>query len=307
MEAKKIEDIEKLENSTIITVGVFDGIHLAHRVIFKELMKIGQEKKLLPVVLTFHPHPDKVLGKAETPLIQTLLQRVRKIKEEGVENVIAVKFDRKFSELTPEDFITFLIEKLRMKGILVGENFRFGKDMKGNIEFLKKIADEKGFNIFVIKIFELDGKRLSSSLIRNILLNGRIEEAIPLLGRPYSIFGKVIKGLGLGKTLGVPTANIQTENEVLPEGVFITRAYLKGKNFPSVTNIGKAPTLKGGERTVETHIIGFKEEILNEEIELFFLKKIRGEIEFKSKEELRKRIIEDIEIAKNYFSSIDQA
>jgi len=305
MEAKKIEDIKKPENSTLITVGVFDGIHLAHRKIFKELLKISQEKKLLPVVLTFYPHPDKVLGKAETPLIQTLLQRVRKIKEEGVENVIAVKFDKEFSELTPEDFVAFLIEKLRMKGILVGENFRFGKGMRGNTEFLEKISDKMGFNVFVIKIFELDGKRLSSSLIRNILLEGRIEEAIPLLGRPYSILGKVIKGLGLGKIMGIPTANIQTENEILPEGVFITKAFLKGKNFPSVTNVGIAPTLKGGEKTVETHIIGLKEEILNEEIELFFLKKIRDEIKFKNKEELRKRIIEDIEIAKNYFSSID--
>ncbi len=307
MEAKKIEDIEKLENSTLITVGVFDGIHLAHKAIFKELLKIGQEKKLLPVVLTFYPHPDKVLGKAETPLIQTLLQRVRKIKEEGVENVIAVKFDREFSELSPEDFINFLIEKLKMKGILVGENFRFGKGMKGNTEFLKEIAEKKGFNVFIIKIFELNGKRLSSSLIRNILLEGRVEEAIPLLGRPYSICGKVIKGLGLGKTLGIPTANIQTENEILPEGVFITKAHLKGKTFPSVTNVGRAPTLKGKEKTVETHIIGLEEEILNEEIELFFLKKIRDEIEFKSKEELKKRIVKDIEIAKNYFSSIDQA
>ncbi len=307
MEAKKIEDIEKPENSTLITVGVFDGIHLAHKAIFKELLKISQEKKLLPVVLTFYPHPDKVLGKAETPLIQTLLQRVRKIKEEGVKNVIAVKFDREFSELTPEDFINLLIEKLKMKGILVGENFRFGKGMKGNTEFLKGISKKKGFNVFIIKIFELNGKRLSSSLIRNILLEGRVEEAIPLLGRPYSICGKVIKGLGLGKTLGIPTANIQTENEILPEGVFITKAHLKGKTFPSVTNVGRAPTLKGKEKTVETHIIGLEEEILNEEIELFFLKKIRNEIKFENKEELKKRIIKDIEIAKNYFYSIDQA
>ncbi len=301
MEAKKIEDIKKPENSTLITVGVFDGIHLAHKKIFKELLKISQEKKLLPLVLTFYPHPDKVLGKAETPLIQTLLQRVRKIREEGIENVIAVKFDREFSELTPEDFVFFLIKKLRMKGILVGENFRFGKGMTGNTDFLKKISDKMGFNVFVMKIFELDGKRLSSSLIRKILLEGRIEEATPLLGRPYSILGKVIKGLGLGKIMGIPTANIQTENEILPEGVFITKAFLRGKNFPSVTNVGIAPTLKGGEKTVETHIIGLKEEILNEEIELFFLKKIRDEIKFKNKEELKKRIIEDIEIAKNYF------
>ncbi len=306
MEAKKIEDIENSENSTVITIGVFDGIHHAHSAIFKELLKIGKEKELLPLVLTFYPHPDRILGKAETPLIQTLSQRIKKINEEGVKNVIAVKFDRDFSELSAEGFINFLIEKLKMKGILVGENFRFGKGMEGNIDFLKILAHKKNFEVFSIKIFELDGKRLSSSIIRNLLIEGRVEQVIPMLGRPYSIVGRVVKGLGLGKKLGIPTANILTKNEILPEGVFITKVYLKGKTFPSVTNIGRAPTLKGIDKTVETHIIGLHENIFNEEIEVFFIKKIRDERRFQNVDDLKRRIIEDIEIAKNFFASIQE-
>lgn len=306
MEVKRIENIDKPEDSTVLTVGVFDGIHLAHKNLFNELLKIGIEKNLLPFVLTFHPHPDRVLGKGETPLIQTLSQRIQKIKEAGIENVVAIRFDKEFSELSAEDFVNFLVKRLRMKGILVGENFRFGKGMEGNVDFLKRIGEERNFEVFTIKIFELNRKRLSSSLIRNMLLKGGVEEVIPLLGRPYSISGKVIKGLGIGKRLGIPTANIQTENEILPEGVFITKVCLRGELLPSVTNIGRAPTLKGEDKYVETHIIGFNENIFNEEIELFFIKKIRDEKKFKNEKDLKKRINKDIEIAKNFFASIQE-
>ncbi len=305
METKRIEDIEKLKDSTVLTVGVFDGVHLGHRSIFKELKKISEEKKLLPLVLTFYPHPDRVLKKGETPLIQTLPQRIERIKEEGIENVIAVRFDKEFSELSAREFIDFLIEKLNMKGILVGENFRFGKGMEGNIELLRKIASERNFYIFTMKMFELDGKRISSSLVRKILVEGKVDEAIPLLGRPYSITGRVVRGHGIGKRIGIPTANVQTENELLPEGVFITRIHLKGKFFPSVTNIGRAPTLKNLEKSVETHIIDFEEDIVNEEVEIFFLKKIRNERKFENPEELKKGIEEDIRIAKNFFKKFD--
>lgn len=306
MEVKRIEEIDKPENPTALTVGVFDGIHLAHKILFKELLKIGKEKNLLPFVLTFHPHPDHVLGKAETPLIQTLSQRIQRIKEAGVENVVAIRFDKEFSELSAEDFVNFLLKRLRMKGILVGENFRFGKGMEGNVDFLKRIGEERNFDVFTIKILEVNRKRLSSSFIRNMLLEGDVEDVIPLLGRPYSISGKVIKGLGIGKRLGIPTANIQTENEILPEGVFITKVCLRGKLLPSVTNIGRAPTLKGEDKYVETHIIGFNEDIFNEEIEVFFIKKIRDEKKFKNAEDLKKRITEDIEIAKKLFASIKE-
>lgn len=301
MEAKRIEDIEEFKDSTIITIGVFDGVHLAHEQIFKELLRIAKERNLIPVVITFYPHPDKVLGKGNTPLIQTLSQRVNKIKEKGIKFVIPVKFDRDFYMLSALDFISLLIEKFKMKGILVGENFHFGKGMEGNVDFLKRIGSERKIEVFTIKIFEFDGKRLSSSLIRNMLLQGKVEEASPLLGRFYSITGKIVQGLGIGKKLGIPTANIKTENEILPEGVFITEASIKGLKLPSVTNIGRAPTLKNTEKSVETHIIDFEREILNQEIEIFFIKKIRDEIKFESPEALKERIKEDIKIAKEFF------
>lgn len=301
MEAKRIEDIERFEDSTIITIGVFDGVHLAHEQIFKELLRIGRERKLLPVVVTFYPHPDKVLGKGDTPLIQTLSQRINKIKETGVKIVLAVRFDRDLASISALDFLSLLQEKLKMKGILAGENFRFGKGMEGNVDFLKRVGSEKEFDVFTIKIFELDGKRLSSSLIRNMLMEGKVEDVIPFLGRPYSITGRIVKGLGIGKNLGVPTANIKTENEILPEGVYISKVSIKGKNLPSVTNIGRAPTLKNVEKSVETHIIDFEGEILNEEIEIFLIRKIRDERKFESPEALKKRIEEDIKIAKEFF------
>jgi riboflavin kinase/FMN adenylyltransferase len=304
MELKRIEDIEKPEKSTVITVGVFDGVHVGHKFIFKELLEIGKKKKLLPLVITFYPHPDTVLGKGKTLLIQTLSQKIEKIREEGIENVVAIRFDEDFSKISAGDFIDILIKDFKMKGILVGENFRFGKGMEGNIDFLREIAKKKGFEVFTVKIFEIDGKKISSSLIRNLLLEGRVEEVIPFLGRPYSIKGRVVRGFGIGKRLGIPTANIQSDNEILPMGVFVTKFHLKGKALPSVTNIGHAPTLKETEKSVESHIINFQGEILGEEVEISLLTKIRDEMKFKDEKELRDRIIKDIEIAKDYFEKI---
>ncbi len=303
MEVKKIEDIEPSKKDTIVTVGVFDGVHLAHISLFKELIRLSEEKGLLPLVLTFYPHPDRILRKAETPLIQTLEQRIKKIKETGIETVIPVRFDMGFSNISAEEFMHLLIRKLRMKAILVGENFRFGKGMEGNVNFLKDNSQKYNYEVFTIKIFEVNGLRLSSSLIRDLVSRGMVEETISLLGRAYSITGRVVRGYGIGKKLIVPTINISTTNEILPQGVFITELIHQNKTFPSVTNIGKAPTLKKGDLlSIETHIIGVEKDFLNEEVEIFLLKKIREEIKFSGIEELKARIEKDIEIAREYFS-----
>ncbi|MGQ9619029.1 MAG: bifunctional riboflavin kinase/FAD synthetase [Candidatus Aminicenantia bacterium] len=303
MEAKKIEDIEKSEENSLITVGVFDGVHLGHVKIFEELIRIGEEKGLSPLVLTFYPHPDKVLGKSDTTLIQTLSQRIRKIEEIGIKKVVAVKFDRAFSQISAKDFIGILIKNFKMKALLVGENFRFGKGMEGNLELLKMISSQKKFDVYTVKIFEVNGIRLSSSLIRRKLIEGEVEYVIPLLGRHYSIYGKVVRGYGIGKELGIPTANIYSENEILPEGVFITEIITSGGKYPSVTNIGRAPTIKAKDKSIEVHIIDFYKNVVDEEVEIFLIKKIREEKKFLSIDELKKRIKMDIEIARDFFLS----
>jgi len=297
-----IEKLPSLPGNTVIAIGNFDGIHLGHQKILKFLTKKSKELDLISLVLTFSPHPEKILGGTRIKMLQTLDQRLKEIKKLGIQTVLVASFDEKFSSLSSQEFIQkIVVNILRATAVIVGENFHFGKNREGDIPLLNRAASRYGFQVFSIPSVTKENMIVSSSIIRSLLQEGKIEKAALLLGRFYEIEGKVIKGKSRGKSIGFPTANIQTNNEIVPSGVFITSVTINAKTFPSLTNVGINPTFDRHEANIESYIINFDKNLYGEKIKVNFLKKIRDEIKFSTPEELSAQIKKDLEVAKVYF------
>lgn len=296
--------MEKLiiENSAV-SIGNFDGFHLGHARIINNLKEAAQKRILKSVILTFSPHP-KLLFKKVSAFIHTDTQRRSILESQGIDRVLFIDF-REVSGLSPDQFVRdFLIEKCKMQYLVVGDNFRFGKSREGDIKTLRNMSGKFGFSILVVKPVYLDGVRVSSSLIRTKLMTGEIEFANKMLGRPYFIDGMVVKGEKLGRELGFPTINIETDNTIQPDGVFKTKVKIQQDIFDSVTNIGNRPTFRDknekgdSAKHIETHILGFQGELYGKEVRIFFERKIRDEIKFDSREGLMEQIKKDIEKVK---------
>lgn len=286
-----------------VAIGNFDGLHLGHQKILQFLVRKAKERGLYSVVLTFSPHPEKVLGQSRIAMIQTLPQRLAGIKEYGVQAALVAAFDRTFSGLSSQEFVQkIIVSAFQAKEVIVGTNFRFGHDRAGDIKDLQRLGAGSGFIVHPIPAVVHRGRIVSSSLIRCFLAEGKIEKANALLGRAYEIEGKVIKGASRGKALGFPTTNIQTANEITPEGVFVTEAKIHGRIYPSVTNIGTRPTFGENELHLETFLFRFRGSVYRKKIKLCFLKKLRRERKFSNAQDLVKQIQKDIAAAKGYFS-----
>jgi riboflavin kinase/FMN adenylyltransferase len=293
-----------LGSPTAVAIGNFDGLHLGHQKILRFLVQRSQKKRLSSLVLTFYPHPEKSLEKSKIDMIQTLEQRLEGIKKFGVQTVLVTPFNKTFSNLSSEAFVRkILVNTLKVKEVIIGENFRFGKNREGGIPMLKQLGSQFGFNVHSILPQKKRGRIVSSSLIRKLLLEGKVEEASAFLGRFYQIEGKVIKGEERGRIIGFPTANIETVNEILPQGVFITFAEIHSKIYLSLTNVGKRPTFEDKGLVIESHLMGFGQKVYGRKIKLFFLKKIREEKSFPSPQSLSNQIKKDLEVAKAYFQS----
>ncbi|MFB0566740.1 MAG: bifunctional riboflavin kinase/FAD synthetase [Candidatus Aminicenantaceae bacterium] len=303
MEAiKGLENFPSLSQNTIITIGNFDGVHLGHQKILKFLVDEAKKNDLFSLVLTFSPHPEKILGKSKIQMIQTVDQRLETIENFGVSGVLVTPFDENFSNLSSRDFIQkILIDTLQARGVVIGENFHFGKNREGDITTLQTLGSKMGLLVHEIPSVTRNGRTVSSSLIRSLLYEGKIEAANSLLGRCYEVEGKVIKGEARGKALGFPTANIETQNEIIPLGVFISEVSLNSQKYSSVTNAGYRPTFGQEEIQIESYIINFNKNLYGKRIILRFIKKIRNEIRFKTTEELSLQIKKDLKEALNYF------
>jgi riboflavin kinase/FMN adenylyltransferase len=302
----KVENsFEKLPSSfdhSIIAIGNFDGVHTGHQKILQCLSKKAKELGLPSLILTFSPHPEKVLGKKRTRMIQTLEQRLKEIKKFEVQAVLVVPFDDKFSSLSSQEFIQkIVVEALKAKAVVIGENFRFGKNRRGDISLLKRLASKFNLQVYPIPQLTRQGRPVSSSLIRKLLEQGKIKRAKTLLGRPYEIEGKVIKGKSRGKAIGFPTANIETKNEIVPSGIFITTTEVDREKFPSLTNVGNCPTFGQQGTNIESYIINFDRNLYGKTIKISFIKKIREEIKFKTQDSLSEQIMKDLKTAKRYF------
>jgi len=289
-----------------IGLGNFDGLHRGHMALINTLLNECRIHDLSSVVYTFKKHPENILRKKLfTPLIMTMEHKIRYLDKVGIETLYLQEFDEEFSRMSAEDFVKkILVEKMRIKLAVVGFNYRFGYMCRGDSELLKKLGKKYGYRVIVIPPVKVRGEIVSSTLIRQYIMKGKMEKAFDLLGRNFSVPGKVMTGRKIGRTMGFPTANLIPEKYlVMPaSGVYITRTLYQNQWYNSVTNVGICPTLKKEkEITLETHMIGFDGELYGKDIEVFFIKKLRNEKQFDNKEDLMNQIKVDIEEANKFF------
>ncbi|AGC68089.1 bifunctional riboflavin kinase/FMN adenylyltransferase RibF [Thermoclostridium stercorarium subsp. stercorarium DSM 8532] len=310
---RKGQLVEVFENEFSITdskycgvgLGNFDGLHRGHMALINTLLDECRISDLHSVVYTFKKHPEHILRKELlTPLIMTTEHKVRLLEKTGLEFLVFQEFDEEFSRISPREFVEeILVNKLKARLVVVGFNYRFGYMGKGDCELLKELGQEYGFKVIVIPPVKIGNEVVSSTAIRKYVIEGQMEKANEFLGRFFSISGKVVTGKGIGNTMGFPTANIDPEKFLVTpaEGVYVTRTLYQGKWYDSVTNVGKCPTVRSdGATTIETHMIDFTGELYGEDIEVSFIKRLRGEKLFKNREELINQIRTDIENAKMY-------
>ena len=289
-----------------VGLGNFDGLHRGHMALINTLLNDCRIHDLYSVVYTFKKHPEHILRKKLfTPLIMTMEHKAKCLDRIGVDALYFQEFDEEFSHMSAEDFIKeILVKKFNIKLAVVGFDFRFGYMCKGDSELLRRMGKIYGFRVIVIPPVKVGDEVVSSTLIRQYIVKGRMEKAFNLLGRNFSVPGKVITGRKIGRTIGFPTANLIPEKYlVMPAiGVYITRTLYQEQWYNSVTNVGTSPTLKGDRGvTLETHMMGFEGELYGKDIEVFFIKKIRNEERFESREGLINQIKIDIEEANKYF------
>lgn len=290
---------------TVLTLGVFDGLHLGHQFIMKTVVDRARAAGAIPTVITFEPHPRAVLHpESAPPLLQTFDQKIEALGLLGIEQTIVIHFDKAFSEIRAEDFLRdVVVERLQAREIYLGRGFFFGHNREGNIQLLRKISDRLGFLADEVPEVQIRGERVSSSRIRDLILRGRINLARRMLGRPYGVEGPVVRGAERGLKLGFPTANIQPHNRVIPRGgVYVTAALIEGQWRRSVTNIGTRPTFGDHlDSSVETHVIGWSGDLYGNVVRVRFLHRLREEKKFGSIDELKNQIDRDVTRAQRYF------
>lgn len=299
---KIVYGLKNLENpvkDSVLTVGVFDGVHLGHKKIINKVVARARALKMRSIVVTFDPHPLKALGSTpKIPSLISLAHRLRLIGQLGVDLLVVIHFTRPVSRMSPKKFVkNILVERLSLKEIYVGENFYFGKGGGAGVEVLKDLAREFGFRVGVVRPVKIKGSVVSSSLIRESIIEGRLNEASKFLGRPASILGTVVSGSRLARALGYPTANINPHHEAIPPaGVYAVRVRFGRRFLKGVLNIGVRPTFyspRDREPTIEVHIFDFYKKIYGMDLEIIFVSKLRDEIKFKDRYSLIHQIMRD--------------
>ena len=296
---RSISDLATVRGPVVLAVGVFDGFHLGHRAVIERAMADAVVVGGTAVVVTFDPHPAAILRPHNAPpLLTSTRHKVRLFREAGVRDVLVLQFTPEFAAKAPEHFIGELRAACSpLREICVGEDWAFGKERAGNLALLKSLGSKLGFEAVGIPAVAVDGRAVSSTVIRAAVEEGALGIAARLLGRDFGVFGTVIEGRKLGRTLGFPTANVRPESEQLPpNGVYAVRVALDGKLHAGIANVGVRPTVSSGEaqRLVEVHIFDFKGEIYGSDVEVIFHRFIRPEIKFPDIDALRAQIAHDI-------------
>lgn len=291
--------------SAAVAIGVFDGVHRGHRHLIGHLVDRAGHEGLARLVVTFHPHPRSVL-RPETPLTYLcgLEERVELLQALGVDDVAVLAFTSELAQLSARDFVSLVVEELRMKLLIVGSDFALGRGREGTTDVVAAIGGEMGFEVDVVPLLAASGEKVGSTAVRQALERGDMETVASLLGRSFALRGPVIKGAERGKGLGFPTANMAFgQDRALPAfGVYVTRAYLREGVFPAVTNIGLRPTFHEDKPTVETFILDFQGEVYGQELRIELLHRLRGEMRFPSPEALREQIEKDVAASRAYLS-----
>ncbi|HET8886014.1 MAG TPA: bifunctional riboflavin kinase/FAD synthetase [Salinimicrobium sp.] len=293
------------EKNTVVTIGTFDGVHIGHQKIIKKLVKSAKKEDLESVILTFFPHPRMVLQKDDSiKLINTIDEKKQLLAAEGVDHLIVHPFTKEFSQMEAAEFVQeILLKQLKAKKIIIGYDHRFGKNRSADISDLKKFGEEFGFEVEEISKQEVEHIAVSSTKIRNALFEGKIKLANKYLSRPFMLSGTVVKGKGLGKDFGFPTANIEIAEtyKLIPKiGVYVVRSVIEGVEVYGMMSIGFNPTVGGTEKTIEAHFFDFEKDIYGEFLQIEILKRIRDEINFGNTEDLKEAIQKDEVFSRAY-------
>jgi riboflavin kinase/FMN adenylyltransferase len=296
----------EIARPVVLTLGVFDGLHLGHQLILSRVVERARALGAVPTVLTFDPHPRAVLHpESAPPLLQTFDQKVEAFGVLGIEQAIVVRFTREFAEVRAEEFLRDVVyERLQAREVYLGRGFAFGRGREGDIELLRRVSRELGFFADEAPEVRLRGQRISSSRIRELLAEGRVGIARRMLGRPYGVEGRVVRGAERGRTIGFPTANLQPRNRVIPRvGVYVTATLIEGAWRRSVTNVGVRPTFENeAEPSIETFVMDWGGDLYGDVVRVRFLRRLRDERRFASVEELKRQIAQDAARARNYFA-----
>lgn len=301
----ELEEIDANIEPTSVALGTFDGLHIGHAEVLNIMKRAAQDRGLKSFVYTFSNHPKEILAPDNVPSkIMDIDEKVQIFARIDVDYLALIKFDETQIIYEPEDFVKeVLIGILNMKHLTVGHDYRFGRKASGDVNILMALADKYGYTYEIVEPIMKNEMRVSSTLIRELLQDGRIEEANFYLGRKHFIKGLVVRGKGVGHTLGFPTANLRIKENIstIKPGVYITETIWKGKWFPSVTNVGYNPTFEQTGIHLETYILGIDQEMYDETIEVHFIKRLRDELKFNSLDELMVAMNKDLANTKAYF------
>ena len=296
------------KDDLIATIGNFDGLHLGHQHIINNMHQDAENNGWKKLVIFTEPHAKEFFAEAlgleekKPPRIFPWSEKVRKLKELGVEFSFFLNFNNQLREMTPEEFINNVLSRLSIKKIVIGDDFRFGINREGDFHFLQKWGEDNNIQVEKTETYSIGEERVSSTRIREYLIKGNFDRAQELLGRPYSFTGKVVYGQQLGTQLGVPTANLWLPKNKLPiAGVYIVKVLAQGKELGGIANMGVRPTVDGQTPVLEVHILDFSGNLYGKQISVEFLQKVREEKKFDGLDELKEQIFKDISTARRYF------
>jgi riboflavin kinase/FMN adenylyltransferase len=306
---RSISELTALPGPLFLAIGVFDGVHLGHKAVISTSANHAREAGGTAVVVTFDPHPARILRPDRVPHLLTATQhKIALIRDLGVAHLLILRFDRALAATTPEDFVRGLVENSNpLSEICVGHEWSFGKGRAGNLALLKELGRASHFNVIGVEAVKVNGEVVSSTAIRNAVAEGNLVKATQMLGREYTILGTVIRGEQLGRKLGFPTANVSAHSEQFPpNGVYVTEARLGSTFYRGVANLGFRPTVASGkpERLLELHLFDLDREIYGEEIEVRFLRYLRPEQKFADLEALKAQIASDVAQARESFAVV---
>ena len=286
------------EKESILTIGTFDGVHIGHNKILKRLIQDSKKNNLSSLVMTFFPHPRMILNKShEIKMIDSIDEKINLLEKTGLDNLIIHPFDNNFSKIRAKEFVEeILVKKLKIKEIIIGYDHKFGKDREASVEDLKKFGKDYMFTVKEIPAQEIDSIAISSTKIRNAILNGEIEKCNKFLGRNFILTGKVVYGDGLGKKIDFPTANIEIKEtyKIIPKnGVYLVKTKINSNTYFGMMNIGIRPTVGGTNKSLEIHFFNFKDNIYGKNVSIEIIKKIRDEEKFSSIDQLKIQLKKD--------------
>lgn len=284
------------EKDSVVVLGNFDGVHVAHQKLFELAKQRAMAKQLQVVIFSFFPHPTWVIGNHPKPLLMSREDKKAKIASIGADILIEYPFTKKFASVAPKDFFTeILMKQLKAKELVIGENYCFGKGKQGDQYYMKKLGEEFGIQVNVVETLRLEDRTISSSTIRQLIEQGDIPLANELLGEPYSYSGIVVEGKKLGRRLGFPTINLVADSDRIypPNGVYATKVHVYNATYLGITNIGYNPTVNGKVKMIETYVFDFDEDLYGQKVRIDFYSHIRKEQKFGSVDMLKAQIQKD--------------